>query len=204
MANPLTPPPGSAPPAVLPPHDSRKPSHLELFNTFRDYVKHEDDLINNRLNWNFTIQGFLFAAYYFPLQKIADVNLEFAKGSLRPELLAVLNLQGTVRELRIVMVTVAAVALLVSLAICFSVWAARAAITKVEARWHDLYPEYGPSPNKTDTHGSPKDVFPFPGLIGGGNPKAHSAGFQAPLFLPIFFVLGWSFLLCYAVGAALP
>ncbi|HTR38339.1 MAG TPA: hypothetical protein VMH80_20660 [Bryobacteraceae bacterium] len=133
MANPLTPSLGSAPPVVLPPHDSRKPSHL-----------------------------------------------------------------------RIVMVTVAAVALLVSLAICFSVWAARAAITKVEARWHDLYPEYGPSPNKTDTHGSPKDVFPFPGLIGGGNPKAHSAGFQAPLFLPIFFVLGWSFLLCYAVGAALP
>src|SRR5580658_5975181 len=44
--------------------------HIELYSVFRDYLKHEDDLINNRLNWNFTIQGFLFTAYTFTLQKL--------------------------------------------------------------------------------------------------------------------------------------
>src|SRR5262249_24622108 len=61
--------------------------HLKLYSAFRDYVKHEDDLTNNRLNWNFTIQGFLFAAYSFSVQKIVEVRgTLFTKGSVSTEL----------------------------------------------------------------------------------------------------------------------
>jgi hypothetical protein len=35
----------------------------EHFELYRDYVKHEDELINRRLTWLLTVQGFLFAAY---------------------------------------------------------------------------------------------------------------------------------------------
>ena len=34
-----------------------KDCDISLYTVYRDYVKHEDDLINNRLNWNFTIRA---------------------------------------------------------------------------------------------------------------------------------------------------
>jgi hypothetical protein len=36
---------------------------IQVYGAFRDYAKHEDELINRRLSWNLTLQGFLFAAY---------------------------------------------------------------------------------------------------------------------------------------------
>ena len=35
---------------------------LKHFAAFRDYIEHEDDLINHRSSWHHTTQGFLFAA----------------------------------------------------------------------------------------------------------------------------------------------
>lgn len=49
-------------------------SHRDLYRMFRAYVEHEDGLTNQRLSWNFTIQGFLFAAYTLSSNKIADVK----------------------------------------------------------------------------------------------------------------------------------
>lgn len=102
------------------------------------------------------------------------------------------------------MITVALVGLFVSILVYFSVWAARLAITKVEARWHDVYEQYKSSDAKPDTHGWPPHLYPFPGLIGGGSPEAHNFGFQAPLWLPIVFIVGWFVLVCYALASMLP
>lgn len=57
---------------------------LRVYATYRAYVQHEDDLTNNRLNWNFTIQGFLFAAYSFSLQKIAEVRADMLNSKAAP------------------------------------------------------------------------------------------------------------------------
>src|SRR5580658_8096117 len=46
--------------------------HLQLYSIFRDYIKHEDDLINQRLSWFLTLQGFFFAAYALALQKSVE------------------------------------------------------------------------------------------------------------------------------------
>jgi hypothetical protein len=43
---------------TLPPEDSQK-----LYQIYRQYVMNEADLINARLTWLLTIQGFLFATY---------------------------------------------------------------------------------------------------------------------------------------------
>jgi hypothetical protein len=48
-------------------------AEIDLHRIFRDYVKHEDDLINQRLNWNFYIQGFLLGAFAFAFQKTAEL-----------------------------------------------------------------------------------------------------------------------------------
>jgi hypothetical protein len=52
--------------------------HLQIYTIFREYVKHEDSLINWRLSWNFTIQGFLFAAYAVATQKVFEARLSVA------------------------------------------------------------------------------------------------------------------------------
>jgi hypothetical protein len=45
---------------------------LKLYDIFRRYLEHEDNLINSRLTWSLTIHGFLFASYGILLGKIAD------------------------------------------------------------------------------------------------------------------------------------
>src|SRR5580658_9768416 len=47
---------------------SQVPKHVH-YKLFRDYIEHEDSLINQRLLWNINIQGFLFAAYGLSVQK---------------------------------------------------------------------------------------------------------------------------------------
>ena len=50
-------------------HEITKAEHFKIF---RDYMQHEDNLINQRVSWNSTIQGFLFATYGLSQQKLPD------------------------------------------------------------------------------------------------------------------------------------
>ena len=52
---------------------------LKYYGTLRDYVQHEDGLINTRLSWSLTVHGFLFAIYGVLLGKVADILLELHK-----------------------------------------------------------------------------------------------------------------------------
>jgi hypothetical protein len=45
----------------------------EVFIIFRDYVKHEDMLINQRMTWMITIQSFLIATFGFSYQKKLEI-----------------------------------------------------------------------------------------------------------------------------------
>jgi hypothetical protein len=40
------------------------------YRIFRDYLQHEDDLINHRSTWHHTIQGLLFTALGVTLSKL--------------------------------------------------------------------------------------------------------------------------------------
>jgi hypothetical protein len=51
---------------------------IPIYELFRDYVKHEDELINNRLSWLLTIHGFLYATYGFTIQKKLEVAQHMA------------------------------------------------------------------------------------------------------------------------------
>lgn len=43
--------------------------YIDLYKVFRGYVMEESGLINSRLVWIITINGFLFTTYGFTLQK---------------------------------------------------------------------------------------------------------------------------------------
>jgi hypothetical protein len=100
----------------------------KLFEVYRDYVKHEDNLKNFRSTWNITIQSFLVATYGFTIQKMLEV---FEHGILY-------RASGE---------KILYAYLLICCAICFtgaacnfltilSVGAAAKAITNLEEKWH--------------------------------------------------------------------
>ena len=159
-------------------------THLSLYGVFRDYVKHEDDLINSRLNWNFTIQGFLFAAYGFCMQKVADVRTHIAEPTF-PQAAAM----GSIRELRELMVVIALVGFFISVFVWIGVKAAQIALKELEDKWLAQHREY-------KTSAAPKTHGPdLPGIIGGGSPSAHNWGHLAPIALPASFAATWAILL---------
>jgi len=169
--------------------------HYEIF---RDYVKHEDDLINHRLNWNFTIQGFLFAAYTLSMQKIAELKIAVLAHSHPQMALSLFNSSTLgLRELRIAMLMVALVGLFVSFGVYLSVSAARMAIDEVTEKWNSLYSDYQPNPErgKPHCHG-----LYLPGIIGGGRLMAHKLGFYAPRWLSLGFIAAWSLLVWFWVS----
>jgi hypothetical protein len=68
----------------LPPSDSSPDpesafkAHIKLYEVFREYIKHEDSLINNRVTWLSQIHGFLYATYGFTLQKKLEIMQQVA------------------------------------------------------------------------------------------------------------------------------
>lgn len=162
--------------------------HRQLYSVFRDYIKHEDDLINYRLNWNFTIQGFLFAACSFTLQKVADLKIVVAtktvQESARPDL------QRAMQILKRSIYVMGGLGISVSVLIFVGAFAAFLASKAIEEKWLDGHEEYRWHPGKAHSHGRH-----LPGVAGGGNCKAPKLGFGAPLAIPVFFVGAWLILL---------
>jgi len=145
---------------------------------------HEDDLINQRLNWNFTIQGFLFGAYVYTAQKISELKISLLSRIQSQDALALLNSHTLgLRELRITMLTVALVGFSVSVFVYMSILAARMSIEKLSSDWEKLRVQYAALGDY------------LPGLVGGGDGWAHTFGFLAPKLLPIGFIVAWGMLI---------
>jgi hypothetical protein len=51
---------------------------LTYYGQIREYIEHEDDLINSRLTWSLTVHAFLFAAFGVLAQRVADAYVKAA------------------------------------------------------------------------------------------------------------------------------
>jgi hypothetical protein len=170
--------------------------HASKYSAFRNGVLHEAELINQRLNWNLSIQGFLFAAYTFTLQKASEVKAGLLEHLSREALSNVEDIRYLIdhapglRELWWAMVFLAVIGWLVSLLVYVSVLAARLAQEEFQARWLDKHEEYGTdhSSKRNDsyrhTHGPH-----YPGILAAGLRDIFKLGLTASLGLPLAFVL---------------
>ena len=146
---------------------STVPLH-EQYKLFREYVEHEDTLIDNRLSWSINIQGFLFLTYGYSVHKLAELHKESMDAKLGPLyiLIVVLPIMGAVIG-------------------AFSVAGVRAAanaIGRLKIRWDGIVAEH------------PEKLF-LQELTGGGDEKAHGMGLRAPRWFPWIFVIAWALLL---------
>jgi hypothetical protein len=75
--------PGDCEFLALPEGDnSNARDRLAYYAEMRDYLEHEDALINSRLTLSLTVHGFLFAAYGLILGKAIDFGAELSKNSV--------------------------------------------------------------------------------------------------------------------------
>ena len=58
---------------TMPLEDCQLTKH-DYFKVFREYRICEQNLLNQRITWNLTIQGFLFATLGFCVQKLAELK----------------------------------------------------------------------------------------------------------------------------------
>jgi hypothetical protein len=149
------------------------------YQIFREYVEHEDALVNNRVLWNINIQGFLFAAYGFSVQALAQDFLNFGRK------------MSAVEPLIILVVMLPIVGISVSYFSLKGVKAAQKAISDLKAQWDEVV--------KKLYAASDPDLLPC--LIGGGKPsepstvQKHNWGFLAPKGIPIICIIVWGTLL---------
>jgi hypothetical protein len=98
-------PPGAGEPAVSKTATAIVPTDLtavspddrryKRFELLRDYLKHEDNLVDHRIKWNLTIQGFLFTAFGFSLQKADNPLLQELASLLIPIAGSIISLCAT-------------------------------------------------------------------------------------------------------------
>jgi hypothetical protein len=155
-----------------------------MFTLYRNYVNHEDNLTNNRLSWNFTIQGFLFIAWAYCQQHIISIGVAQSQPNL--------GLSYTLRYLREATVVVGRVGFFVSLLTWFGTLASSIAIFKLSLKWTE---EHEVSCSSRKSVKSVKKELSLPELTGGGSEIAHWMGLLAPIFVPIVFVVAWGYLI---------
>ena len=149
------------------PQSSHEITKAEHFKIFRDYMQHEDNLINQRVSWNSTIQGFLFATYGLSQQKLPDP---------KPGPGALHNLETLVRTIPWFGF---GLSILVFLAVLAATLAHRRLADDWRVRVSPCYP----------------DKQYLPDIAAGGVKAAGWLGFGAPVLIPIFFAVAWLYII---------
>jgi hypothetical protein len=191
------PPPSRLPSPALPLEQA-----IKVYGLFRDYVKHEDGLVNNRLLWLLSIHGFLYATYGFTIQKkleiaqkIADIIHEksdiYAQCYIETSPLLVSIIQTELFLLCIIMVGA-----LISIAGLISIGAAKSAAKSIREIFNQQYSSLITARfgiRYTFTAGNNVTNYAvFPSIVGGGRRGLDWRGFVASTAIPWVLLISWS------------
>lgn len=155
-----------------------------LYTAHRDYIVHEDDLVNQRTTWAITIESFVIAIFGLAYQKkmeglLAFFGLDEDKKSFSVEVMKTFD---HVFDQFLIMIAV--FGLIVAMISGVAVYAAQRAIKVLGEHWEAEC-------STTPLCGR------FPPLTGGGNKLSTRLGHTFPLILPIFFVAFWLFTIIF-------
>ena len=156
--------------------DTIKISHEEyerVYRIFREYLQHEDHLINHRTTWLITIQSFLWATFGFSYQKKYEVLERITNTTV-----GVKDFSQQTKEFDLSMIILIVVGFLTAFLAIFSIWAAANAILHLAKEWE------GSKMNNPD-------VQYLPVITGGGYPTARKYGILVSKCLPLTFCILW-------------
>jgi hypothetical protein len=150
---------------------------LNRYKAARDYITHEDSLINNRLTWLLVSQGLTFSAFSALFKPISDIIVHLHGDHCLPEK-AVISLQETMDFLEGLQFILSFLGLCISVISFLGVQAAVRAIRKVSGDYEEV-----------------SKKAELPGLIGGGSEDAHNFGILYPRGIPIVLFFAWLFVI---------
>lgn len=148
--------------------------YLSVYRQYREYVEHEDDLINHRTTWMITVQSFLWATYGFSYQKKYEILAR-----LKETKIDITTLGSAPAEYNGFMLLLSVVGLFTALVCYLSVRAAADSIESLRARW-DMHPMKKFSDEM------------LPAITGGGNPWASWFGILISKLMPVLFAVLWA------------
>jgi hypothetical protein len=154
-----------------------------LYKSYRDYVVHEDNLINYRSNWMYLIQSFLVATYGLTLQKKLEVLSAMDTPISAWPAFAKDTLVQVDRFLNIISV----VGILVGVIGTISIYAATNSIRTLEKKWDTI------------RQLNCDNAMDIPGLTGGGAKRNRFFGWLTSWSLPLLLTLIWVYLLRLSV-----
>jgi hypothetical protein len=157
---------------------------LTIYSIFRDYVKHEDGLINSRMTWLITVQSFLIATFGLSYQKRFEI---ISEGIIKIDNEAKKYLiTQVVSEYDIFLIFLAIIGLTTSIVALYSIKGAVHALKALNGIWKIFLEDN-------------KITFPLlvklPNIVGGGNVNAPKQGRAFPTNLPKLFIVAWSVVL---------
>ena len=149
---------------------------LKLYETYRDYLKHEDGLINFRVTWFIATQAAIFAAYGLLAQDVFRTgSFTYGDGPF-PLLQAVQPFRPT--PWLAVVLLLCLLGGLSSITSFFSINAASRAMKTLSWRWHQIV-----------LQGQENELLPA--LKGGGSWWAEVFGWLSARFLPAVSLIVW-------------
>jgi hypothetical protein len=134
-----------------------------IYNIYRDYIKHEDELINRRLLSNIILQGFLFAAFGF--------SIEFLRRS---------TVDGLPANLRFLPFVFPLVGCAVGVLALMSIVAAQEAIDGLKKDWEHIALAI-----------DPRILVRLPGLTGAGQKRSNSLGKMPQVGIACVIIIAW-------------
>lgn len=178
--------------------------HLELYEVYRSYVRHEDTLMNYRLTWLLTFNGILFGVFGIMLQRKIDNSSHFVAkltGIGVPKSLFFIKMMGLEVGFGAVDLYLIGIALM-GWAIAFtarrSILAARDAVDTIDSLLLRLYGRKSVRVSEK-TCRKAIEIGPgiqLPSVSGGGRPDLVLQGGRAALAIPRVLMVAW-------VGAAI-
>ena len=154
---------------------------VEAFYTLlRDYIKHEDGLINQRATWLMSVQAFLIATFGLSYQKKFEVLANaFIAGKVQ-------QLQVMIAFYDVFLLLLVAIGIMTSIRAGDSVRAAMAALGRLTEHWNSFVQGQMKAPFSL-----PASLDYLPGIVGGGHPDAPGDGIRLADALPEFFRKFW-------------
>jgi hypothetical protein len=140
-----------------------------LYEIYRSYMTHEDDLINHRSTWHLLIQGFLFATFGV-LGEWQSEGKRWLFHSHKNQLVFILAICG----------------FLIAIAALCSIIAANIALTSIRKKWRWII------------CGNAQVSLFFPDIAGGGSFWARGLGMTPAVCIPCIVAGAWGFILYFS------
>lgn len=187
--------------------------HLDIYEQYRNYIQHEDSLINHRMTWMLTIHGFLYASYALTLQKKVEIldRLNVASGSKAGSTAAGIEaaLPGIASrfdfaffELSVFLMVIAFVGIVVSFSALMSILAAKQAINGLARQFgnqFDVQVVSGLNAASFSRTGPTPSTIALPHIVGGGDPRAPGRGSFATWLIPCALIASWLFGIAFEI-----